>query len=544
MAGILPIDIAQAAGAFSVSMLQIRNIQSMSIEKFSQAVTNLENVSDLNVNGTNVPTNTPLANSALSYLALGTGYRGLYTMCDFFGAMTNIHYPHSSITAQISRLQTQKLFNIYAELLLAVSWQNASVSVQYSTETVETSPGNFETRYRVTGVTVSGSGGGYGRGTAPPPIITISNGAGASVTTKITDIRFGRVGIATVTPSSGYSLTPPSVTIQSPPTALLPVQADGKKAQNGTNSPPGTSGWPTMDGVVQGYINQANTEITAIYNNNTTAGNALINTYNIFGTYLKKEQDARALALPNLEDLTSITHDIVTFVNGSVPFGLDTTTFGASNVLNQIHNPAYLGGRSLVGGLREARNQARLGLAGGALDNDVNGTTVSPSLSSQSTRTNGKPLVDSITGINSSGFLTINSDGTASGPGGTQININPADIPPGYVIGPGINLNTINPTIDNLIIPEGASNGYGEPPFDNYNLSKPIEGSDVSIELIDVPLYTGDSNISGSFAGSTESSLIPDRLSILVVPSANSVLTQSEAISEVIKCNCDCWDDL
>jgi hypothetical protein len=36
--------------------------------------------------------------------------------------------------------------------------------------------------------------------------------------------------------------------------------------------------------------------------------------------------------------------------------------------------------------------------------------------------------------------------------------------------------------------------------------------------------------------------LIPDNLSILNIPS--TVLTPSEAINEIIRCNCDCWDEL
>ena len=514
--GILPTDIAQAAGAFSISMLQVRNIQSMSIEKFSQAVMNLENVSDLDVNGTNVPTNASLAQSALAYLALGTGVKGLYTMCDFFGAMTNIHYPHKLLTDQITNLQTSKLFNIYEELRLAVSWEAATVSVQYSTEEVETSPGVIEYRYRVTGITITDSGGGYGRGGAPAPIITFTNGQGASATTLISDTKYGRVSLKTVTPSSNYSLVIPTATIQAPPTELLPVQADGTKATNGTNSSPGTSGWPQMNTPVQNYINQANTEIALIQNNNPTAATAINNTYNTFGTYLKKEQDARSLALPGIEDLTSQPSDVVVFVNSSQSFGLDTLTFGASNVLNQIYNPAFLGGRSLVAGLREARNQARLSLAGGTLDNDVNGTAEIPL-----PKVNGLSLSDYIAEQPSQGFLSA----YPLPPG--------EEIPPGFIVDPVGN-----------IINDGPTNGYGDPPFDNWNLIKPVPDYTIGIDIIDLPLYNGQPDVPGSFAGSPDSNLIPDNLSIIVTPSVKTILTPDQAIAEVLRCNCDCWDDL
>jgi hypothetical protein len=539
---IVPSDIAQACGAFAVSMLQIRNIQSMSIEKFSQAVMNLENVSDLNVNGTNVPTNTPLANSMLAALALGTGERGLYTMCDFFGAMTNIHYPHKSLTDQIISLQTQKLFNIYAETLLSVSWLNAEITVSYSTEIVETSPDEFETRYRVTGFSLASSGGGYGRGGGPAPLITVLNGAGASASTVISDTRSGRVSLSQVTISSSYSLTIPTATIQSPPTALLPVQANGSKATNGTNSAPGTSGWPSMSNVVLNYVNQANTEISAIQSSNPSGAQAINNTYRLYGTYLKKEQDARALALPNIEDLTSQPSDVVVFVNSSIPFGMDTTTFGTSNVLNQIYNPGFLGGRSLVAGLREARNNARLNLAGAMLDNDVTGTTAT-----QLPKINGKALGEYITEEVSSGYLTpslADSGNLVSNDPDIINNININNVPPGFVIGPGILLDPNQSVIGDLIIPAGSSNGFGQPPFDNYNLNIPIEGYTVGVNLVNIPVFTGQTDIPGSFAGSNESDLIPNGLSILVLPAADSILTQEQAISEVTRCNCDCWDDL
>lgn len=509
--GILPVDVAQSAGAFSASMLQIRNIQSMSIEKFSQAVTNLENVSDLDVNGTNVPTNTELAQSVLSYLALGTGKNGLYTMCDFFGAMTNIHYPHKLLTDQISALQTSKLSNIYSELLLAVSWEKATVNVVYTTEI-----DGEQTRYRVTNITISDSGGGYGRGSAPPPIITINNGEGASAVATISDAKYGRISIASVTPSSTYSLTIPTATIQAPPTALLPVQANGTKSTNGTNESSATSGWPSMNSVVQNYINQANTEISEIHTANPTAGQALNNTYNIFGTYLKKEQDARELALPNLDDLTSQHNDISIFVSGTPSFALDTTTFGASNVLNQIYNPAYLGGRSLIAGLREARNQSRLRLAGGELDNDVN-STVEIALP----RPNGVSMSELIAEQPSQGFLSAYPlpDGQ--------------EIPPGYIVDP-----------DGAIIPDGPENGFGDAPFDNWNLVKPIPDYSVGVDFIDDPLYNGQPDEPGSFGGSPDSNLIPDNLSIMVVPSVQTILSPDQSIAEVIRCNCDCWDNI
>ena len=114
---VLPNDLAYACDAFGTSMMQIKNIKSMMIEKFSQVVTNLENVTDLNVNGTSKPTDTDTASTALTAIALGTGTNGLYTMCDFFGSMTDLHYDWSSLKSQIVSLATNTLLVCYENIL-------------------------------------------------------------------------------------------------------------------------------------------------------------------------------------------------------------------------------------------------------------------------------------------------------------------------------------------------------------------------------------------------------------------------------------------
>lgn len=90
---IMPDSIAYSADAFSATMMQVKNIKAMNIEKFSQAVTNLENVNGLGVNGTNVPANTVVAQRALDTLGQGSGKDGKYTTADFFGSMSDILYP-------------------------------------------------------------------------------------------------------------------------------------------------------------------------------------------------------------------------------------------------------------------------------------------------------------------------------------------------------------------------------------------------------------------------------------------------------------------
>lgn len=112
---IMPDDLAYSCDALSRTMMQIKNIKAINIERFAQVVTHLENVNGLNVNGANVPTNVDIASAALDTVGQGTGEGGSYTTCDFFGSMTNIYYPWAQLTQCIkdySELsETQALLN-------------------------------------------------------------------------------------------------------------------------------------------------------------------------------------------------------------------------------------------------------------------------------------------------------------------------------------------------------------------------------------------------------------------------------------------------
>ena len=108
LTSILPDNIRIACGAFATAMMQIRNIQSVPIERFAQVVTNLETVSGLTVNGSGgTPVNSTAVNSAISAIALGSGTNGTYLATDFFGAMSGLNYNYSRIQQLI--LQTIQL---------------------------------------------------------------------------------------------------------------------------------------------------------------------------------------------------------------------------------------------------------------------------------------------------------------------------------------------------------------------------------------------------------------------------------------------------
>lgn len=118
---ILPLDISIAAGAFSISMRQIRNIENVPIEKFAQLVANLETVKSLPLTaGTSLPTDTSLTDIGVQQVAYGSGPYGTYTMSDFFGCMSGLPYAWDTIKELILQLQTSALVDIYDQIYAAL----------------------------------------------------------------------------------------------------------------------------------------------------------------------------------------------------------------------------------------------------------------------------------------------------------------------------------------------------------------------------------------------------------------------------------------
>ena len=375
---ILPKQQAVAAGAFSFTMRQVKNIERVDIKKFSRAVKSLENTRNLNlVNGTSKPTNQESIENLQEKEALGTGPYGTYTMSDFFGSMSGLPYPWEKIFNLIKNTETSTLYGIYKQLFLAVTWEPATVSVQYTSYVVESPPTVFTTYYNVTGVTVTQDGGGYGRGGAAAPTITINGGSGASATCTIGTNdsstasngggTFGRVTSATLTSSGTDSTTVPTVTIQAPPTS------NG----GGTNTASGTTGWASpMNSVVQNYIDQANAEIANIAVNNANLIK-LLNTYwNTLGGQLAIEHRTRYIGLPPVsipKDLFLNTYptSINIFVDSIPTLAQDTKPHMFAQTLEAISNLETLGGQSTVAQMRQERNQQRLISAGIPLDNNI-----------------------------------------------------------------------------------------------------------------------------------------------------------------------------
>lgn len=593
----VPEDIGVAAGAFAFSMLQIPNITNVSFEKFAQVAASIEvtNVGLDQVNGTNVPVNTALAQQTYNKVALGSGPEGTYTMSDFFGCMSGLPYSWNELQKNILAAQTTKLSNIYNQLYLATTWEGATISVQYTT-----AAGPL---YTITGLTVTDPGGGYYRGTASAPTITIAGGSGATATCTIgtdpTNIStYGRITGVTLTSAGSATGTIPTATVQCPPTATLAVAVDGSISTSGTNTASGTAGWPGMNTVVSAYITQANDEITSI---STTKVNDTINlntVYNAFGNQLMIEQRARYHGIPPVNPtrdtwLNLSPSALITFVDAMGGMVTNTYPHMYGQTLEAITDLASVGGQSMIALGRQIRNTEKIQQLGINVNNSIPAEPspdVAPVVISNGTTPTARTGVDviGITGNNQNPTATftlpslllqidpVTGDLTSPKPEGyfdpntnqfmkttsaTEINEVPA-------IGILVKSASATPNNTNLLGPNNNGTGpalFGSSALDpsalqtgtteNFDPSAKFSNNLQPIGIFKTgtriptgdasPIDTGEAEFPGSLAGSPETNLLPATLNSAYTSSVllPSTLNVQEAIDEVVKCNCDCWID-
>ncbi len=623
--GIIPADQAIAAGALQYSMRQIRNIEYCDFEVFAQVVKGMELTTDLPLTtGTNKPTNQESTTFSKTVCALGSGPFGSYTLSDMFGCMSGLPYPWQVLQGQISQLATQKLFNIYNQLFLAVTWEKAYCTITTTPYYVNVQeyiapdpsaippvagqPRIDQLWYTVT-ITQGDTGGGYGRGTAPTPTVTLSpNNCGATVTTSIgtndssaasnSGGTFGRVtftinngtayNYGTATNSSNNNppdqssgpYAPPveSITVQAPPTATLAVTSGGAIATGGTNttgdtyyssgSPStGTAGWQSpMNSIVQAYIDQANTEITAIQNNNVSTSAQCNLVWNLIGSNLKREQRTRYTALvpvsvPKDYFLNTYPMSLYTFVDSVPQLAQDTRPHMAAQTIEAITNNNSVGGQSAVAMMRQERNQSRLQTLGIPLDNNMPSELTPTELKTLLTNGTLPGAVEGIPSPNGNEYTPPawpgNDDPTRPG---VITFPNPSGIyvpPPGSIGGypppnlGGTPVDSTFPTGDLPVapVPTGNNTGYlpgdGTKPGDLTPIfngdPNPIVGplvpvgpfqtrEDPDIIIIGPPSDLNPNNLPPN--------LNPDYTSSTLSPSSPGI---EEAIDKVIECNCDCW---
>jgi hypothetical protein len=392
--GILPFDQGILAGAFSTSMQQIRNIQSVDIQQFAQVAYSIENMAGLPFTaGTDIPTDLALATFAKSQTALGSGVYGTFTNSNFFGCMSGLPYPLKAIYEGIKQLETDKLKTIYQQIYWTVTAKQAIGTVQRTLTAVpQPSPStDYDYYFQITGVTLTGFGGGYGRGGALAPLVSISGGSGATaictIDTNPNNVpgTFGQVLTLTLTSAgsnvlydSGPSSTPTdpglTVTFECPPDEILsyPYTTGGS---NGVSI-----NWTDInDYITDILVRDSNNEILAIKNANASnfrAANILDTNWNITGTALKQEQRARynfapPVPIPYDRWLTVAPVSLYVFVDSIPDLSKKTLPHMAAQTLEHISNIRNTGGQSVIGMMRQERNQDRLSRIGIELDNNI-----------------------------------------------------------------------------------------------------------------------------------------------------------------------------
>lgn len=502
--GILPNDIATAAGAFSTSMRQIRNIQNVKFENFAQAVFSLENVTNLtDVNGTTVPVNSTLQQNGLGQLNLGSGPFGTYTMSDFFGCITGLPYPVEEFQDLLNSFPG--LSEIYQQLYLAVKWEQATATWDGSS------------------FTYTNRGGGYGRGGAAAPTVTVGgNPATATIGTDPNNLNtYGKIV------SISYAGAAGAVVIGIPPDDS-------------------TGGWPGMNSIVQGYIDQANALITTFID---TENALVINTiYQVFGQQLRQEQRSRykglaAVDIPKNYRISPVNTTLQNFVDSLPTYAAQTMPHMASQTIESIADLSTTGGQSILGLIRSSRNQEILNEAGITLDDNISDVV---DIDTQ------KQLI--LNGVSKTATLDT---GVICGNQAHTIPSYLRNTYTGLVLKPNNNM-LFDSCLNDPIIPEGPTilgtfkslvgdncldciiavnanvpTGPYFNVFDEGNVKFSSKAGSVIASLPSVP---------GSLAGTL--SILPITLDKAYNSGVvlNSTLDVNEAIAKVIECNCDCWD--
>jgi hypothetical protein len=448
--------------------------------------------------------------------------------------MTGLPYIGIDILGLINALETPALYNIYEQLYLAVTWEGATATWNGSS------------------FTYTNRGGGY----ATAPNVTVGgNPATATIGTDPTNIvTFGRII------SISYSGIASTVVIDPPP----------------------GGGWPTMNTVVQGYIGAANAEILAIQTSKQRLAEQMNTNWNLTGTQLTIEQRALATALPvgvppvaAIDDLAQFPTTQYAFTDSVPQFALNTDPHMQAQSIEAIANLCLPGGQSIVGMMREARNQARLTQIGISLDNNISDsiTTVeNKTLLANGSINNTPPAKLGQVDCNTGDEVTANPYGFYDPEDNNYYVTNPVYLGAGG-IGAGGN-NTGNgwtgsgqvgggstpavPTavdVGNTGIYGGSLTGNnGSTGLEGNGLTGNqggtggtgggVNGSNNGLLNGTSAVETGATTAYGSFAGSPYTNIIPANLNVLYT-SKNllpSTYTIPEAIDEVIRCNCDCWD--
>jgi hypothetical protein len=523
--GIIPEDQAVLAGAFGVSMQQIKNINEVDPKTFAKVVYSLETNNGLNLtNGTNVPAETFKVDAALSRVALGSGLYGTYTHSDFIGSMTALPYPLQDIYNGIKELQTERLIEIYKEIWSLCTYSRAIVNLTFSQFDDFNNPLPPE-EFRITGVSILYPGGGYDPDN--PPLIKQEQ-AQPTVAIGTTTVGNDPNDPATYRRIKSVSLDPfyqnkiitgaliPRVEPNPPDDAFGPI----------------TDFWFERNERINELIIEADAEIQNILSSSTENFNKakLLNAnWNALGTALKIEQRARYTAIPPVPIprdpwLALYPTALYNFVDSIPDYAGNTMPHGPAQSLEMIDDMCSTCGHSIIGLMRESRNQDRLAEAGIPLDNTIPNTLSDEDVSAligNGTKCGAVPG-SGITAENGLTFsmpafaLTQNCDGDQMKP----------------------DKNTFfDCTERSLRRTETKISGSIQPLLQDPDCCT-VAGPEIPVGPSTL-LGTGIPN----FITGEEGNVLPNTLNIdfisgVLLPSQFNI---NDAIDKVIECNCDCW---
>lgn len=246
------------------------------------------------------------------------------------------------------------------------------------------------------------------------------------------------------------------------------------------------SGGGPYDVALQALITTAAGDIAAIQAAQPTESAYLTKLWDAIGTQLQLEQTARFAGLGNSPIVDSNYPNNpnpgtqIAFVDMIGDFSKNVEPHMYAQSLESMADWSTVGGRSIIGLMRELRNAARLHEVGIELDN-----TIPDSFTEKERKT---------------------------------------------LIANGVN---------NFITPSAATSpqalGYYNPDTDEYVITNGV--------LANRPLDTGLAGVPGSLAGTSYSDLIPPELNSIYSSKqlSNAVYSVTEALDEVERCNCDCW---
>lgn len=274
----------------------------------------------------------------------------------------------------------------------------------------------------------------------------------------------------------------------------------------------------TNESALLSLISQANTEINSILTNNSELAENLNFYWNNINRQLAIEHRAIPFSVNEpidyFEELNRT--DIYAFIQSVESYAQHTEYCGLAQVLENLCDLETVSGQSLVAAMREARNAARLGIAGTELDNDV------PE--------------------NPGGNFnnTLYGSGGNAAPATAELDI--TSVPPKVIIsftGNGYDIcdppvvASLNPTSQNQVTftPILDENTGSIKKIEINNIENVNEYSNVPSQLYVAPpiqpIKLGGAIVAGSQSGSPYTEIVPNNL----LTNANSSYNTSESIS-------------